>query len=676
MAVRIKFLLTGEDRGQPLNPEDFGVNITEESSINSRIISFENELIFGGDVFGYLYGKVEQGDFCELIETSVLYECKDGWKKLVDGYIIITECKFDIDKCTVRTTMYDETFSTKINNNKTIPFYNDSNITKNLQPVVPPSRLSLFLFTPSNGQYILNYNVQAITVYDAFKHLVACMSDNLVDFESDYFKVIRPNFDIGCTEERKTLVLTSGLGIRKPNTLHVAFTFEQLFTALNRKLRLGMGFYKQNNGRPLLRIENADYFFEQNRSCELYDQPGIEMLYDREQLIASIRFGADPFFEKFECNDGNTPCSFLQTPFRGFKTESFGILGTCNTERQLDLETTDVIFDTNIIEDILIYGNLSYDDNPVIMSVCVNRGLAVENATALQYDPLGDSSTIYNGNLINSQVASNWIGGYPNSLWQYLQGFNPAETPFNARYNGFPVMTFDIIEDTFTSYAVYTGTFLTFNQILVNANGNYNTIDTYNVPYAGVYTFNYGVTLDGINEPVGRRSFITLKQYDLNDVFLGDYNSPVVLDTGFNTVINIRDSIIIACNQGDKIRVDISVCTQNSGTVTSWQQDIIPSVTVGPVTDFTEFIGSGVPFGDTGLQPVNPNDVRTVLYRFKRPLTMLEIESILSNTSAPIGLGNKSNATFNIDTYIKQVQIESVIRQNATFELRSKNLLS
>lgn len=676
MAVSLQFIIDGLDRGQPLNPENFGVNINEQSTINTRVVSFENELIFGGDVFDYLYSKIEQGDFCQLVNISVLYECKQGLRKLVDGYIVITECKFNIDRCEVRMTMYDETFSTKINNNKTIPFFSDSNITKNLFPVTPPTIIGLSMFIPSTGAYQVTRS--SISVYDAFKHLVACMSDNLVDFESDYFKIIRPAGGSAfiCTDERETFVITSGNTVRTNAALHVNLTFESLFTALNRKLRLGMGFYKQANGRPLLRIENADYFFQQNRSAELNDQSNIEMLYDTEQLIASISFGSDPYFEKFECDGGNTPCSFIQTPFRGFRNEAFGILGTCNTERQLDLETTEIIFDTNLIEDILVHGNESHDTAAIIISACINPGATITGARALRYDPLGDGSNVYNGNLINAQVAANWIGGYPNSLFQYLQGFNPADTPFNARYDGTPVQTFDIIQASYTSYLQFTGNFLRFDQIILNANGNYNNVDTYVVPYAGVYTFQYGVTLDGINEAVGRRSKLRLKHYDSNENLLEDYDTGVINDAGYNTVININDSVTFSCNQGDLIRVDILCKTQNVGTFTSYLQAIIPSVTVGVDTDYTEFIGSGVPYADTELQPVDPNDVLNVLYRFKRPLTMEEIESILSNTSAPIGLGNKPEILANIDTYIKQLQIESIIRQTATFELRSKHLLS
>ena len=56
MASELKFLIDSLDRGQPLNPEDFGINITEDDAIGARVVSFDNELIFGGDVFGYSMG--------------------------------------------------------------------------------------------------------------------------------------------------------------------------------------------------------------------------------------------------------------------------------------------------------------------------------------------------------------------------------------------------------------------------------------------------------------------------------------------------------------------------------------------------------------------------------------------------------------------------------------------
>jgi hypothetical protein len=75
------------------------------------------------------------------------------------------------------------------------------------------------------------------------------------------------------------------------------------------------------------------------------------------------------------------------------------------------------------------------------------------------------------------------------------------------------------------------------------------------------------------------------------------------------------------------------------------------------------------------LQPVDINDVQNYLYKFSRPLTMAEINSIINNTAKPILLGRKDDAVAVRPTYIKTINIKSVIRKTADFELRSNFLL-
>ena len=129
-------------------------SINEDDSIGARIVSFDAELTFGGDVYNYLYGKLETSGYCELVRVSVQYLCNSGtWQKLVDGYIIVTESTFDIDKCQVKTKVYDETFSTKINNNKSIPFSLLLTASKNGTTIVPPTMRRLDIFNPSTGLF-------------------------------------------------------------------------------------------------------------------------------------------------------------------------------------------------------------------------------------------------------------------------------------------------------------------------------------------------------------------------------------------------------------------------------------------------------------------------------------------------------------------------------------------
>ena len=152
MAIEIKFLIDGIDRGQPLNPESFGLTINEDTTIGARVVSFDNELIFDGDVYSYIYAKIQQSGYCELIDCTVQYLCQSGsWLNLVDGYIIATESIFLLDRCQVKTKVYDETFSTKINNNKSIPFSMRLTTSKNGTPITPPTQRSIFMFNPADG---------------------------------------------------------------------------------------------------------------------------------------------------------------------------------------------------------------------------------------------------------------------------------------------------------------------------------------------------------------------------------------------------------------------------------------------------------------------------------------------------------------------------------------------
>ncbi len=255
MAVDIKFLIDGADRGQPTNADEFGVTVNENTDINARIVSFDNDLIFVGGVYEYLFGKLDQQGFCNLIQVEVQYKCAGLWKRLTNGYIILSECNFLLDKCQVKTKLYDESFSTKINNNKGIPFSMSGSLTKNLQAVTPPTPLIGFFFNPANGSHGGGY-ITGVSVYDAFKHLVACMSDNLIDFASDYFY-----FNTAIYYD-SMLVLTNGDAINKRNNAETVISFETLYLALKKKFNLGLAFETQANGRPLLRIELAAYFFQ------------------------------------------------------------------------------------------------------------------------------------------------------------------------------------------------------------------------------------------------------------------------------------------------------------------------------------------------------------------------------------------------------------------------------
>ena len=661
MAVDIRFIIDGQDRGQPLNPEEFGVTVNEDESITARVVSFDADLIFGGDVYSYLFQKLTDSGYCELVNVRVDYLCGKIWQKLVDGYIIVTESKFNYDKCQVSTKIYDQTFSTRINNNKSIPFSMNLTETKNGQPVTPPTKRTLRLFNPAQP---LVYDAAGVgvSVFDAFKHLVACMSDGLVDFASTYFATFAGDPDMD--------VLTNGRNIRTGVAAEIVISFEELFTALRSKFNLGMGFEIQPNDRPLLRIEQESYFFQSTPSANLYNQSGIEMNFDTARLYASVQFGNEPVLEQNECGDGSQPCSFAQTPFRGFRNETFGFTGECNTANILNLETSRVVFDTNVIEDVYRFGTNSYENDNFIIQ-CVYLGGSANRYEAKQTDPYGFGQSVYNGRYTNLNVSNNWLSGFPSTLASFLEGFNPANTIFSASNND--NQDFQITFPAFTGFLEFTGQHVRFDVENQDTGNNYNGIDTYTIPFAGSYTFTSRIVSELQAVQTGTRTaYVTIMHYDLNDNLINQYQGAFFTEDNIDPVIATVSATFV-CNVGDFIRVNYYMKFNSAGP--DQTERILPSITISGVPFDTNFTGIGANLLTPDLEPVNIDDVRAYLYRFNRPLSMGEISSILSNTSNPITIGRRNDPLSVIPTYIKSMNIASILRKNAEFTLKSNRLL-
>ena len=671
MAVDIKFLIDGYDIGQPTNANEFGFTISEESSINARIVSFNNDLNFTGAVFEYIYTNLIDTGGCSLINVEVQYKCEGFWKRLTTGYIVVSECVFDLDRCSVTTKLYDDSFSTKINNNKSIPFFSDSNITKNLQPIVPPEVYYVNLFNPSNNVYQTSSNTGFITIYDAFKHLVGCMSDNLVDFESDYFRN-----QINPQGYGRTLMVSNGQAIRSDSAIHTNLVFEKLYNALNRRIRLGMVIQRQANGKPLLRIEEYAYFQQLAPSVNLYNQPEIKFNYDSTQLYASVDFGSDPFLNDFECGDDTQRCSFPQTTFRGFRDETFGVLGECNTTNKLDLSSSDIIFDTNVIENIYRFDAEDYDTDVVLVDSYWNGfGNPIQ---AAQGDPLGVGGHVYNSDYINEQVAENWLGGYPNSLYQYLQGFNPVQTIFRAEIanTNSPVQQFIIGNPStggYNCFSNYVGNHLDFTQEVTD-NGNNFFSDRYIIPYDGIYNFSAQCVKDySFYSPDIISGFYTkIQRFESDDTtliqeFSGLPPTIMTINSGIVSKVNVNNLVCVA---GDIIKVDW--CGFIGDSTINYIARIAKQNLQGYKTFFE---GSGRPFDRSELVPVDPNEIRRLVYKFERPLAMNEIEAILDNSSRPISFGRWDDPLRVIKGYIKKLDVKSIIEQEASFELKSNKIL-
>jgi hypothetical protein len=665
MAVDIKFLIDGVDRGQPIDAESFSVNISEDKTINSRIISYDNDMTFVGGVYDYLFTKLDQSGFCNLIVVEVQYQCAGVWKRLTNGYIILSECNFMLDMCQVKTKLYDESFSTKINNNKNIPFSMLNALTKNLQPVTPPTIIDGQLFNPADGVY--ESNIIGYSIYDVFKHLVSCMSDNLIDFASNLFE-----FDI--TTDGDLYIVTNGEAIRSRLSGEVVVSFEKLYTAMHRKLNLCIVFERQSNGRPLLRIEEAAYINQKNPLVNLYDQPNITLAFDKDRLYSAVSFGSSPMLEAENCTGGT--CSFTQTPFRGFREETFGFTGECNTSKTLDLNSSDIVFDTNVIEDVFRF---NAEDRNLDTFVIESTYSATTNLYyARKFDPYYLGQSVYNGGFRNINVSSNWINGYPNSLFSFLNVPPNYQLADLTAFGAYPTagQPFFVADDgAFSDFETYNGFPVPFANVQYDTGNNFDNY-IYTAPFLGTYNIGAYVVMSGIFITGSKFSFISIIHTNSANVVIQTYNGPQLQKQSINVTIATKQ-INILMNAGDKIKINVSTKIGLAGPPVN--QAIQNDGIEDGILYTTQLIINGIPLlannPPSELEAVNIEDVRAYLYNFERPLTMTEIEQILDNTSRPIKFGNYDDPLRVIEGYINKVDIKSIIKQDASITLKSNKIL-
>jgi hypothetical protein len=229
-------------------------------------------------------------------------------------------------------------------------------------------------------------------------------------------------------------------------------------------------------------------------------------------------------------------------------------------------------------------------------------------------------------------------------------------------------------------YSAYTGTFIQFNNQFNDPNNLFDGM-TYTVPYTGYYTITTEL-IYGYFEPIlgggDRLSRVRIVRFDSNAVFLDDYYGTLFGDSGASDVI-IPASTSFLCNAGDLIRIDAEVNYTTVATETTLLQRLLDNIVLNDVTRHSFITISGVPINannpEEELDPVNIDDVKAYLYKFTRPLSMAEINAITTEPSKPILLGRYDDPLKVRKTYIKTVNIQSVMRKTTQFELRANQLL-
>lgn len=642
----IQFIINGTQYDDPLNWDEFTIRLNRDRALNAVILSYDINLILGGGAYKLLNDLRLTNEYCEPLTVKIKYHCGNGsWYDLVRGYIFLTECRFDLSRCTVSTKIFDESFSSYIGNNRNVPFNTSADRSKELVPISSVTINRLTTYNPKTGIY--DRVVRGYRLFDVFESCVNFISNNKVKLISSFLS----NPIMGADGEY-SLFITSGASLRSTVNTPFTTTFLQLYEAIRSKYNLGIGF-QLIAGVPHILIERSEFFLDEGFSTTIDKVEGVTAYYDQQQLFNRVQFGSQIYTSQFDSVLDNNFLSFPDIDFRGFQNEEFYVIGECNIDNVLDcFNETPIVIDNNTIEDIVIYNNNSYDKNPVLIQ-CFGD---VSPFAARQTDPLGLGQTVYNGDLTNDNTANNFIGAVPNSIYSSYLGIDSGDLPLATEIQvgaGFadncptfsPAQTllFDLSEtsDAIPETAPYlserVGTFIPYNTVINDPGANYNsTTFTYTVPAAGRFVFRarldlqkcgtapsgqianvrFALTISDLDGNILQRVFSPYENYFVRFIsgptnFQMDFTFPeLVLSSGFNVSVDLQAFKSIA----------ISDCP------------ILINRNIGSGGRNSDFVTTEVQAIEGGeLKEFDPNDYKRNAYTFQQPISFEQVKLLIEN---------------------------------------------
>lgn len=146
---------------------------------------------------------------------------------------------------------------------------------------------------------------RAIDIFNAFKRIVQNVTGQTDCFRSNFFgrSDIQPFSDTdGCGS---CVAITNGLNIRNMldkngDKYPVSMTWNELYEAANSVWQLGWRIEFNNYGKAFVRVENAEYFYQNEMVDQFLEVAGISRDVAPEHLYNSIEIG----YDKWNLNTG------------------------------------------------------------------------------------------------------------------------------------------------------------------------------------------------------------------------------------------------------------------------------------------------------------------------------------------------------------------------------------
>ncbi len=639
------FYINGAQVESPIGWGDTKVNRTFDHDTQINQITYDQEYTWTGGVYKMLYAYYLNANTCDLLDVEIRTRSKSPIK----GVIFITDCVFNESLNTVKVKVRDDGFSARIQNNLSVPVTVFGALSKNGVAITPITPISVSMFTQVTGGPLTGITTRSVySVHDAMKWIVAWMTDDNVDFVSDYF-----NTGIGEAD-----TVSSGANLRDENgadILGFTISFRDMYTTWRILRNVGIGF-ERINGRPVIRVEHISYFQENPlTTVQCFNADSIELDFVQELLYSFVDIGTD-VTRNMDCDSA---CgAFVNTRYYGFKREGFGLTGTCNRDKAFPLfHTGGVVIDGNTIQNIVVDGSDNYDED----MVCIHIDPATTTATS--GDPLNIGQYWYNVPYTNAEVLAryaNYLNGSIN-LYTLVEDLNlflcsgssaigrfDPSIDYTLTVSNTPIWTpfpptGPVVWANDTAFIQNAGS--TIPRIVTGftcfdtGNRYDDTTGRYSVQYDGAFRFNTQVALQAASgSPTGTLTvrFVAMR-YDIGGTLIDTLTFPVINDTVFNlTALQasvIVDTGFLEGQAGDYFEFTFEATTTNPFTT---------DLTI--LEGWIELISSR---SVLELQQANTGTKRLGVRRtFTYPLTDANCETLFNDTRAHVRVtGRATEAT-------------------------------
>lgn len=394
--MAFKFYIDGQLTDSPSNEVDLVTNFKRDADLGGFVITQEIQLVYNGNndldtgvISGYAYlkSKFESGscNLCEVVITDQISGTQTN--RIYTGVIAVPDMIVSEQEINLSCKIEDNSFYSYIHNNKNIKYNLYSNRTKNNQLITPCQIYEVDMFWSATGVYGSSIGVlyRGYRVFDVLSYIVSAISDNKVSFASDYL-----------TQEVQLFLFDGQALISHDTDPNVLVSFGEIISELFKLKNVGFFIDQTDPDNPILRLEDAEWFFTENTVMTFSDVKQIATSIKTDKIFGTVQVGS-------EYNPGGSDPIFTfnaNQSYFGWKQETYTPLGQCNTATELNLVNSWAISSNAI--NYQLGGASTTETDRIFCVECDNVDTAAFTATAVDYDIYGNGSArFYNVGLNN-----------------------------------------------------------------------------------------------------------------------------------------------------------------------------------------------------------------------------------------------------------------------------------